>query len=257
MIIMKHSVMSALLLNLGLVLALVLAQGCSEKSIDDLTGGNTVNLSDKWYFTPREGAILHDTRIQELRPDQPNGTFTTIWFGNYGGGDFDLLYLDSSVSFLDSIPQGSEILACTLWVKVAMMPQSNGDSVLLDLWTCSENWTENVVTWNSRVLDTAWTTAGGTGTLVKRDIIKGKRLDLFTFEWWVGDILLDTVTIAESRYLPIPLDTIVASANLDKTSHGFLLKNSATTTPGAFFSLIASDAFAQSNHPYISWRYSN
>lgn len=249
--------MTTSFLALALTLGLVLAQGCSEKNPDDLTGGNNLAPTDKWYFTPREGVMLHDTRLSEERPDQPNGTFTTIRFGHDGFGDLNLLYLDSSVTFLDSIPQGSEILACTLWVKVTMMPQSDGDSVMLDLWTCDEKWTENVATWNTRVLDTAWTTVGGTGTLVRRDIIKGKRLDLFNFEWWVGDILLDTVTIEESRYLPIPIDSIVASANLDKTSHGFILKNSVTTTLGAFFTLIASDGFVQSNHPYISWRYRN
>lgn len=254
---MKVSVMSTSFLALVFVLGFVLTQGCSEKTSDDLTGGNNLTPSDKLYFTPREGDMLHDTRLRESAPDQPNGTITTIWFGHDGFGDMNLLYLDSSVSFLDSIPNTSEILACTLWVKISMMPMSDGDSVLLDLWNCTEVWSERLATWNTRVLDTAWSAAGGTGSIVSHDIIKGKRLDLFNFEWWVGDILLDTFTIAEARYLPIPLDPIVAKANLDKSSHGFLLKNSVTTTPGAFFTLVASEANAQSNHPYISWRYRN
>ncbi|HSG99122.1 MAG TPA: hypothetical protein VLB27_03675, partial [candidate division Zixibacteria bacterium] len=163
------------------------------------------NFRGGYYRTVTTADLLSDTRLRENAPLQTQGGFSSLVFGDESGGALNLALMDSSVVFLDSIPAGSEIVACTLWVKLNRLSLADGDSVGLDLWSVSEPWDENSASWNQRTAAAPWSTPGSAGAVVAPGHIAVKRVDVFRFEWRIGGSLWDTLTLESARAVPIPL----------------------------------------------------
>lgn len=236
-----------------MALAAAAAGSCGEESaITD----SQPNFRGSYYRTVTTADLLSDTRLRENAPLQTQGGFSSLVFGDESGGALNLALMDSSVVFLDSIPAGSEIIACTLWVKLNRLSSADGDSVGLDLWSVSERWDETSASWNQRTSGVSWSTAGGAGELVAPGHISVKRVDVFRFEWRVGGVLWDTLVMEAARAVPIPAPAALAQDNLEQRSFGFMLRrNSALTSPGASFGIATSENSANQNRPYFVWIY--
>lgn len=243
----------ALRASVRLVCAGLLSLSCACGSADD-TGAN-VPLQTLVYSALRNTAALKDSRLREAAPTQTQGAFGQVKCGDDNGLALDYIAMDSSVTFLDSIPAGSEIIACTLWVKLGALPNNDNDSVVLDLWSVPESWNEDEVTWNSRQAGIDWLVAGGGGQLFETALISVKRVSLFAYEWRIKGALYDTVMFEDALAVPIPIDSTLAQENQTGASFGFALRKNAATSGKALISFITIDNLQLVNRPYIVWVY--
>jgi hypothetical protein len=207
------------------------------------------------YSSRDDSTALRDSRLRESVPSQRQGAFGQVKCGDESGFDLDYIAMDSSVSHLDSIPRGSEIMACTLWVKLGTLSDNNNDSVVLDLWSITENWNEDEVTWESRMAGNLWQTAGGGGRLFVAALIRIKRISLTAFEWRISGEVYDTLTLQDAVAVPIPIDSSLAQENLVGSSFGFALRKNSATSSNAKFSFVTNDNLQEVNRPYIVWVY--
>ncbi len=233
---------------------MILISGCAtgDSSKTFIIGAQNQN---SLYSTLDDSTALLDSRLRESVPNQKQGAFGQVKFGDEGGLALDYIAMDSSVSFLDSIPSGSSILACTLWVKLGTLSDNDGDSVILDLWSVSEGWNEDEVSWTSRTAGSFWQMAGGGGQLASAALIRIKRISLFAFEWRIDGELYDTLLLQDAQALPIPIATSLAQQNLEGTSFGFALRRNHATSTNARFSFVTHDNLQEVNRPYMVWVY--
>ncbi len=239
------------LVLLSLVLVIYLS-GCAT---DDSSKNAVISaqLQARLYSTLDDSTALIDSRLRELFPSQRQGAFGLVKMGDEDGLALDYIAMDSSVTFLDSIPAGSVVLACTLWVKLGTLSDNDGDSVVMDLWNIPENWNEKEVSWNSRTTDLLWQAAGGRGQLIKTALIRVKRISLFAFEWRINGELYDTLQLQDAQEVPIPIVTSLAQQNLERTSFGLALRRNPATSNNARFSFVTRDNLQEVNRPYMVW----
>ena len=214
-----------------------------------------VNNNIETYVPPQVSDLIKDTRIRESVPAQTQGGINSLMVGDEGGTALDLLLIDSSVVYLDSIPTGSEIVSCTLWIKIGRLPTRVNDVIILDLWSIPESWNENEASWIKRTSSLAWQIAGGGGALIDSQHVSLKKLNFFDFVWTVRGQMYDTVKVEDGRFLPIPIPVSLASANYNRQSFGFALRVNPATSPAAFMGIISAEASSVANRPYLEWRY--
>lgn len=206
------------------------------------------------YAAPRSSGLILDVRLRERSPDLKLGASGELIVGSEGETVYDILLLDSSVVYSDSIPNGSEIVACTLWVKVTQLAANDNDSVVLDLYSCDQDWDESTVSWIQRRSGQNWLIAGGGGRLFSSAMVCVKRLDVETYEWRLSDLRCDTLKIIDALYVPIPLDTALARENYLGTSLGMFVRSNPSTTTGASFHFASSES-SEAHRPAIVWVY--
>ncbi len=219
------------------------------------TGDDQMSLQTLIYSAPRDATLLKDSRLRESVPTQTQGSFGQVKCGDDNGFALDYIAMDSSVVFLDSIPVGSEILACTLWVKLGSMPNNDNDSVVLDLWSVPESWNEDEVSWSSRTAGNPWQSARGGGRIIDTALVRAKRISLFAFEWRINGTLYDTLLLEDGIAVPIPIAPILAQESHAGSSFGFSLRNNSATSNNARISFITIDNFQLVNRPYMIWVY--
>lgn len=207
------------------------------------------------YVPPQSSDLFKDTRLRESVPTQTQGTLNTIMVGDEGGTTLDYLVMDSSVVYLDSIPPGSEIVSCTLWIKINRLPTLNNDVITLDLWSVPEAWNENEASWVNRKSALAWQTIGGGGQLIDSQQVSLKKLNNFDFVWTVRGQIYDTLRVEDGQFLPIPISDSLAVANYNGLSFGFALRVNPATSPAAFMGVVSFESSAVANRPFLEWYY--
>ncbi|HSH00633.1 MAG TPA: hypothetical protein VLB27_11305, partial [candidate division Zixibacteria bacterium] len=234
--------------------------------------GNCNNCLE--FRTDRDSAAswLRDGDPREASPTQKRGTVTALTVGEESALDkaYHLIFTDTLASLGDVNADGSgmaagvHVAACTLWVKVVTMPAATaGDSWTLDLFTVDEPWNEddgNAVSWNNRVNDTAWTTAGVSGTLACDNVFTFEYRSADTFVWFTdvagSSTLWDTVSFAAGDSLPIPLAPAVYRGMRDGSSFGAALKlDTAASVDNKSFKFGASESSNVSSRPQFQWVY--
>ena len=238
---------------LMLMIAALTLQSC--QSSPDSGPLAPVNNNIETYVPPQVSDLIKDTRIRESVPAQTQGGVNSLMVGDEGGTALDLLLIDSSVVYLDSIPTGSKIVSCTLWIKISRLPTRVNDVIILDLWSIPESWNENEASWIKRTSSLAWQIAGGGGALIDSQHVSLKKLNYFDFVWTVRGQMYDTVKVEDGRFLPIPIPVSLASANYNRQSFGFALRVNPATSPAAFMGIISAEASSVANRPYLEWRY--
>ena len=103
-----------------------------------------------------------DAYIAELSPDVNNGTGTDMIVGEIGPNGGDDIRRGLMRFDLTGIPSGSTVNSVTLQVQVTKVPASPVNSTF-DLRRLLQSWTEQDVTWNSRLPSTSWEQAGAEG----------------------------------------------------------------------------------------------
>ncbi|MFQ5606781.1 MAG: DNRLRE domain-containing protein [Candidatus Zixiibacteriota bacterium] len=242
-------------ISLGACALIGLIQSCGGDSSVPPTDPPPGDGTSGSYATPQSSDLIKDTRVRESSPSQTQGSLITLSIGDDAGSALDLLVMDSSVVFLDSIPPGLQITACTLWIKLNRMPRTDGAIVALDLWSVPEMWNENEVSWSNRKSALPWQTPGGGGAVVETALVSLTRLNLFDFIWSVRGAAYDTIRLESGTFIPIPIPDSLANANYSGQSFGIALRVNPATTSRAIVGVVSSEASAEQNRPFISWTY--
>ncbi len=250
---MKQTMFNFLVAGLCLSQALLFTGCSSSGSGDNLLTDLTPQTST--YSNAGDSTAFLDSRLRESAPSQVQGTMGQVKCGDENGLSLDYIAMDSSVTFLDSIPPGHTIVACTLFVKIGALPDNDNDSVALDLWSVPQSWNENEVSWNSRNASSDWIVPGGGGTLIEAGLISAKRVSLFSLEWRIRGIVFDTITISEATAVPIPIDSTLARMNYNRLSYGLALRRNPATSTNALVSFTAVNNLQPGNRPYMVWVY--
>lgn len=237
-----------------IIIALVLAS-CQSDTENIPTTPPPGNTDTTIYVPPQSSELLKDTRLREGTPTQTQGTINALSVGDEGGTVFDFLIMDSSVVYLDSIPTGSEIVSCTLWVKINRLPTLDNDTIILDLWSIPEAWNENEASWLNRMVSLPWQTIGGGGALIESQLVSLKRLNSIDYVWTVRGQVFGSFIIADAQFLPIPISDSLATTNYNGQSFGFALRVNSATSPNASMRIVSAENTTVENRPYLEWRY--
>ncbi|MCH9031908.1 MAG: hypothetical protein IIB00_06575 [candidate division Zixibacteria bacterium] len=229
------------------------------------------------FYTNRDSAAAwtRDADLREQAPVQNRGTLPSLSFG------WALIFPPDTVAYHvimqdtlvstgdttsdgDGIPAGMQITDCTLWVEMSVQAL-NGTEIIFDIHALDSGWNENdginAVSWDSSRQGQAWTTPGGTKTLVLENAFSYQKIDADSFYWRtdVGGILTKwknkAVIVGTGDSFPIPIPLSVAQGIYQGTTFGALFRNQDSL--GVTFQIISSEHTSVAGRPIWSWNYTD
>jgi hypothetical protein len=221
------------------------------------------------------GVWLRDGDPREETPTTKRGTLNTVTIGrtyndllsidaDYNGLFFDTLVFSGDTNAAgNGISQNQVIHACTLWTTINSVPSSGNDTLVFDLYEITEGWNENnvnAVSWNFKVISTAWTEPGGAASLYQDSGFALSRIAadtvlVFTYTS-SGFTLWDTVLVSSNDSIPIPIDSTTANRIYIGLGYGIALKRDASfPTESRSYKFSSTENVSSNHRPQFQWVY--
>ena len=231
------------------------------------------------FYTNRDSAAAwtRDADLREQVPAQKRGTLPSLSFG------WALIFPPDTVAYHvimqdtlvstgdttadgDGIPAGMQITDCTLWVEMSVQAL-NTFEIIFDVYSITQAWDENntnTASWDSASgasPATAWTTQGGTRTLVLENAFSYQKIDTDSFYWRtdVGGVLTKwkdkAVSATTGDSFPIPIPLSVAQGIYEGTTFGALFRNQDSL--GVTFQIVSSEHSSVAGRPIWRWEYTD